>query len=160
MKNSNGSVVGKWNTAKISALMLVAGALAFASQAQVVLLQDGNSQARVDLGSDRGMFEWAINGTAPANQQLNQQWFWYRIGNTAERPINTIAAQPVQYMADGGQLSATYFGAGFSVTIDYTLSGGMAGGNDWTSDIAESIKIHNGTAGPLEFHFFQYSDFD
>src|SRR4029077_1519300 len=43
--------------------------------------------------------------------------------------------------------------------LSYTLNGGQAGGNDWNSDITESITINNLTGAALDFHFFQYSDF-
>jgi hypothetical protein len=137
----------------VSALALLA--CLSTANAQVVTLQDGNSAANVDLGSSAGMSSWTVNGV----NQLNQQWFWYRVGNTAEHAINTIGT--LSYTAGGGNLSATYTSPGnFSVRIDYSLSGGLAGGSDWTSDITESIRINNLSGQSLNFHFFQYSDFD
>jgi hypothetical protein len=38
------------------------------------------------------------------------------------------------------------------------LNGGAAGSG--ASDLAEQISITNTTDGPLDFHFFQYADFD
>jgi hypothetical protein len=47
---------------------------------------------------------------------------------------------------------------GFSVRVDYQLTGGLLGSG--VSDIRETIRIDNNTAAPLDFHFFQYSDFN
>src|SRR5437762_12525225 len=56
--------------------------------ASVVTLTSGNSSATVDLGSQAGMSQWLING----QNQLNQQWFWYRVDNdpTGQHSIDTI----------------------------------------------------------------------
>src|SRR5947209_8462571 len=49
--------------------------------------------------------------------------------------------------------------ATFAMSVLYVLNGGASGGADWNSDITESISIANTSATPLDFHFFQYSDF-
>jgi len=53
---------------------------------------------------------------------------------------------------------ATYANGSFSLSVHYLLSGGSAGSG--TADIQESISIHNSTGSALDFHFYQYSDFD
>ena len=140
---------------------ITVGALAAASVssaafgASIVNLTDGNSSATVDLGSQAGMSQWLING----QNQLNQQWFWYRIGNdpTGQHSIDTIGG--LSYVNNANSVIATYTSATFSLEIAYTLNGGVAGGSDWTSDITENISIHNLTGSTLNFHFYQYSDF-
>src|SRR5438105_2460912 len=61
------------------------------SQAQIVTLVDRNSIAQVNVGSQAGMFRWEADG----QNQLVQQWFWYRIGDAVpgnpERSIDTIS---------------------------------------------------------------------
>ncbi len=123
------------------------------SQAQIVVLNHNNSSAAIDTGSSAGMFDWSVNG----QDVLAQQWFWYRIGTHAEAPINTISA-PVNTTPDARTLYTSYFNGSYGVTVDYMLTGFSA--NSGNSDIAETITITNATAGPLDFHFFQYSDFD
>jgi hypothetical protein len=89
--------------------------------------------------------------------QLYQQWFWYRVGATgAEASIDTISAPTVS--AIGRVADITYANALFQMSITYTLTGGTAGSA--TADIAETIRIINLTSNDLDFHFFQYSDFD
>jgi hypothetical protein len=134
---------------------LAIGTIANAGFAQIVTLNSGNSSATVNLGSQAGMSQWLING----QNQLNQQWFWYRVGNdpAGQHSINTIGAPAV--INNANSLDATYTSGNFSIDLTYTLNGGAAGGNDWTSDITENITINNLTASPLTFHFYQYSDF-
>jgi hypothetical protein len=123
------------------------------SQAAIITLVDNNSVAQVDNGSSAGMFNWSVDG----QNQLAQQWFWYRVGNNPEASINTISA-PTITTPNARTLYTTYNNGAFSVEVDYSLTGGLAGSGH--SDIGESIRINNLTATPLDFHFFQYSDFD
>jgi hypothetical protein len=133
---------------------LIAASVATAN-AQIVTLTSGNSSATVDLGSQAGMGNWLING----QNQLKQQWFWYRIdGDTpGQHSIDTLGTPT--FVSNGFQVDATYTSARFSLEITYTLIGGGPGGSDWTSDIKENISIVNLTGGSLGFHFYQYSDF-
>jgi hypothetical protein len=117
----------------------------------LVTLTDGNSQAWVDVNSPAGMNQWIVDGV----NHLNQQWFWFRSGNVLPAPINAIGPA-VWYQSAVNKLNTTYANAAYSVQIDYTLTGGGLG----TADIGEGIKIHNFTANPLSFTFYQYSDFN
>jgi len=140
----------------VTAVSIVAALSAWlpCGRAQIVNLSSGNSAASVNLGSQAGMDSWTING----QNQLNQQWFWYRIDNdpTGQHSIDTIGAPVVN--ANGNSVDAVYTSAGlFSLDITYTLNGGNPG--TWTSDITENISISNLSGSALNFHFFQYSDF-
>jgi hypothetical protein len=121
--------------------------------AQVVVLNHQNASASIDTGSSAGMFNWSVDG----QNLLNQQWFWYRVGLNAEAPINTISA-PTITTPDARTLYSSYFNGSYGVRVDYLLTGFSAGSG--FADIAEVITITNATAGPLDFHFYQYSDFD
>jgi PEP-CTERM motif len=128
--------------------------VALSVSGQVITLTDANSVAQVDTGSQNGMFNWFVDG----QDKLAQQWFWYRVGPTApEQSINTISPAAI-VTPDARTLYTTYNNPAFSVEVDYTLTGGTPGSHQ--SDIGESIRIVNHTANPLDFHFFQYSDFD
>lgn len=129
------------------------------ARAQITTLSSGTSVAQVNPNSQAGMFSWAVQG----QNQLAQQWFWYRIGNNAEQSIDTIGTPVVSTFSGTRGLSTVYTSAGqFSVQVDYLLTGGAVVGNGQTavSDMAETITINNLSANPLDFHFFQYSDFD
>src|SRR5207245_4856892 len=119
-----------------------------------ITLTDLNSVAQIDTGSQAGMFRWTVDGVS----QLAQQWFWYRIGSSGpEASINTISP-PVNNQATPRQLSTIYTGNLFNVRVDYMLNGSLPGSG--RSDMNETITINNTSATALDFHFFQYSDFD
>src|SRR5262249_16190897 len=104
------------------------------AKADVITLTSGNSSATVDLSSQAGMGQWLIN----RQNQLNQQWFWYRVDGDApgQQSIDTIGG--LSYVTNAFQVDATYTSARFSLEITYTLLGGSPGGSDWTSDIKEN----------------------
>ena len=113
-----------------------------------------NSTASIDPNSQSGMFNWTVDG----QNQLAQQWFWYRVGNNPEQAINTISAPSIT-RPDAKTAYITYNNGAFSVEVDYVLTGQSPGSGQ--ADIRESIRIHNlSPTNSLDFHFFQYSDFD
>lgn len=139
---------------------MAAGLASFVCQAQIVTLTDHNSVAQIDPYSPSGMFNWSVQG----QNQLYQQWFWYRVGDapgTMQHSIDTISA-PIVSLYGTREMSSLYTGAGFTLSIDYLLTGGanVGVGQTANSDIGESIRINNTSATTLVFHFFQYSDFD
>lgn len=156
MKNSTRIIANNRLSLSLPAVLLAAALSAAVAQAQVTLT-DGNSVATVNLGGGAGalgMNSWQVNGV----NQLNQQWFWAGLGTAPQRSIDTLGS--LSFSSSGNFLTATYTANAFSIRIDYLLSGGLAGGSDWTSDITESISIQNLTGSPLAIRFYQYSDFD
>jgi len=136
-----------------AASLLGSGAL-FQAQGQIIPLVDGNSSALVDTGSQAGMFNWTVEGV----NQLFQQWFWFRIGPAGpEAAINTISA-PAILTPGPNMLTTTYANAALNIRVDYTLTGGAPGSGN--AHINESITINNTSGAALDFHFFQYSDYD
>jgi large repetitive protein len=139
----------------LAALALASGILVSPLQAQVdpYTMVDANVTALVDVGSSQGMYDWSIGG----QNQLNQQWFWYRTAATGPQySISSIAARSAS-QPSGNRLNTLYTSAGnFSVEVDYTLHGYGTG----KSDIDEAITIQNLSGSTLDFYFFQYSDFN
>jgi len=135
--------------------------MAASAQGATFTMVDGNSTASVNTGAQTGMSNWLVDG----QNQLFQQWFWFRVGSSPEQSVDAlnIGAQGlsdgdfngsnesffVRYVDPQGQ---------FNIEIRYLLTGGMLGSH--TSDVAETIKINNLSGSSLDFHFFQYSDFD
>jgi hypothetical protein len=139
---------------KTLSLCAVFAGLALPSRGTIWTLTDLNSSAKVIDNAQSGMFQWNVDGV----NQLGQQWFWYRIGSSGgQSSIDTISA-PNSSMSDARHLSTMYQNQTFSISLTYTLTGGTAGSGQ--STIGEAIDIHNLTATPLDFHFFQYSDYD
>jgi hypothetical protein len=125
-----------------------------ASASPVSILTSGNSSVSIDSGTQAGMNNWTVDG----QNQLSQQWFWYRIGSSGpEASIDTISA-PVLNLLSPSVLTATYMNSQFKVNVLYSLVGGAVGSG--VSDVTEQISIQNLTGSSLSFHFFQYADFN
>jgi hypothetical protein len=136
------------------AVLAVLAAFAVPAQATLVTLTDANSAAVIDTESSAGMFSWRVDGIS----ELYQQWFWYRIGNTApESSIDTLSAATVTQLSPRFA-TISYSAGGLTIAIDYLLTGGTV--QSGISDIAETVRVTNTSSGPLDVHFFQYSDFD
>jgi hypothetical protein len=145
----------------LSALLL--GAALTVGQAQNITLTDGNSTTVVNPGAlgggsgALGMNSWTVNNV----NQLAQQWFWFGLGSGGQSSIDH--ANTFSSSVSANQLTLNYGynqnNYNFSIQIDYSLSGGLTGGNDWTSDIQETIKIQNNSSTTLPIRFYQYSNF-
>lgn len=123
-------------------------------------LADDNATVAIDTDSQAGMYRWTVDGV----DNLSSQWFWYRTGpEGAEQSIDKLAlVGELTTDTDGDGADDTLFvqfaGDGFDIQTRYLLSGGTVGSG--VADIAELILITNTSDQNLEFHFFQYSDFD
>jgi len=152
----------------LAAVAIVVGVLQHRVQAApIVILADRNSEIYIDLGSSDGVFSWRVDGVS----NLYQQWFWFRVGSAGpEAPVSDLYLAD-WYATDGrrrdprdDRVVAIYQDTpigqnpNFEIDIDLSLTGGLPGSR-W-SDLAETISITNYSSQPLEFHFFQYVDFD
>lgn len=133
------------------AVPLLAALLLTPAWADPINLTSGNSSVYIDPASDRGMYDWLVDGV----DQLYQQWFWYRIGDTPEKSIDTLTYGGAELLGTRG-VNLSYSGNGLAINVLYVLTGTPHG----KSDVAETISITNTGTRPLDFHFFQYSDFD
>ena len=145
-------------------LVALLACLLVASPAMGVTMVDRNSTVVVDPDSANGINSWTVDGI----DHMFQQWFWYRIGpDGPESSIDTLGAVAVGSADIDGHpgdelLSLTYTGAGetagITLNVLLTLSGGLPGSG--ASDLAEIITIDNTSGGSVNFHLFQYADFD
>ena len=124
------------------------------AEATTYNLTDANSTAAINDASPFGMYSWRVDGVS----MLYQQWFWYRVGNTTTAAsIDTLG--PPTSVATSNTLTLVYTSPGqFSVQVGWSLVGGTPGSH--TSDISEQIRLNNISQTALDFHFFQYTDFD
>jgi hypothetical protein len=123
------------------------------ASSHAVTLTDGNSVADFNPATQQGQFDWIVDGV----NQLKQQWFWYRIGNTPEASIDTISA-PVINQPGPDQFDSTYTNPLIRIKTGYTLIGGSAGSH--SSTLNEQIRITNLTGTTMPFSFFEYVDLD
>src|SRR5262245_54932110 len=134
--------------------LTICGLSAVPASAAITPLVDGNSSIAIDTGSQQGLFSWVVDG----QNQSFQQWFWSRIGNVGpESSIDNISAAAL-FQPDARTLNATFQNSSLQIQIIYSLMGGTPGSG--SSDVSEQIRITNMTGSPMDFHFFQYVDFD
>src|SRR5438874_7410442 len=143
----------------IFCMAIVTGFASQRASAALFTLTDDNSVAQFDTATQANHFNWFVDGT----DYLAQQAFWYRVGNVAEQsvhslPIGTQGTSDTNFDGNPDTLFVRYNGTGFRVETRYTLDGGAAGSG--ASDMAELISITNEGTSSLDFHFFQYADFD
>lgn len=128
------------------------GAAVLSSNAQVSLT-DGNASVDINPNSQAGAYNWFVDNM----DQLTQQWYWYRVGNTAEASIDTLSYGGVT-TSGNNQAVLSYSGVGFTLQLTYSLLGGSAGSG--ASDLAEQLRVVNTSGNALDFHLFLYADFD
>lgn len=145
------SPFGRW--VKPSLAVLVLASLAINARAQIVSLSDLNSSTTLNFGS-ASQTAWTVEGQS----QLNMAGYYYRIGNTAEASLGSIGAAVIATSNGTRGVTATYANGQFTVQLDYLLTGGTVGSGN--SSLSETVRIINNSASALDFHFFQYSDFD
>ncbi|MCX5671993.1 MAG: hypothetical protein NTU94_11805 [Planctomycetota bacterium] len=145
------------------ALVLSAG---YAGAGPTASLYDANSVALFDPLSPAGLYSWEVDG----RQYISQQWFWWRTGASGpEKPVDAATldvptGMPRLSDANGDGVNDMLFcryldkGGTFKIELTFLLIGGQMGSG--TSDMAETIKICNTSALPIDFHFFQYVDFN
>lgn len=109
----------------------------------------------IKADSSYGMKNWTVDG----QDQLYQQWFWYRVGcDGGEKGLNRLCLLSAEQTSDNTLTTLYQKNNKFNIEISYSLDGGEAGSG--MSSINEKIKITNLSGDPLDFHFFQYADFD
>lgn len=133
-------------------IMIIVMADCTTAQATVELT-DGNSTALFETDSCLGMCSWTVDGV----EELNQQWFWYRVGDTGkENPLSTLKQTGITFTSR--ELNVQYSHPDFTVTVDFLLEGGAPSSGQ--ANVRETVTITNIGSETLNFHFFQYVDFD
>jgi hypothetical protein len=136
----------------VAALLWLTGGASVS--AGTISLTNGNSEVTLDPNSPGGVSGWSVDGV----NQLFQQWFWYRIGNSGPQySIDTLGLSSSSQVTSS-QASVTYSGTnGLTVQVTYLLMGGayLSG----VSDLGESIAITNTSGSSQDVHFYQYSNF-
>jgi hypothetical protein len=154
MNCKHGSVSAVSRVAWLSAALVLSAALLLPGigTAQVTLT-DGGSSATLDLSSSAGMNSWSVNN----QNQLNQQWFWYRTDGGVAAPINSIGG--LSYITTGNnEVVATYQNTQLKVSIDYFLTGGGVGSG--SADLTEGISVFNKSGSTFTANFYEYSSFN
>lgn len=131
--------------------------------AVVYTLKDVNSKVLIDPQTQAGMHNWIVDDCSVAMQK---QWFWYRLGWGGPETSLDVLPFLGPVLTDRNPFTdpawdtfaIKYLGPGFDLEFTTSLLGGNWGSG--RADIVEQIRISNTSPGPIEFHFFQYADFD
>jgi len=152
---------------------MVLGAMAAQASASAYpgyILMEDNSVVYVH--ATNGVERWDVDGVSHLGLESDaaMQWFWYRVGGCGEQQVNEMnltfdepASGTTDRDGDGNddQADLVYHDSlgRFDIEITLTLDGGPDGVQQ--SDLAEQVTVTNTTADEtLDFHFFQYADFD
>jgi hypothetical protein len=143
-------------------LMASIGPAAQHSFGGLFTLTDENSSAHFNTAGQINNDSWIVDGLS----QLHSQAFWFRLGDNPEQSIHTslvIATEGTSDLNFDGNPDALFVryldpSNRFKIETRYTLDGGAAGSG--VSDLGEQISITSTSATPLNFHFYQYADFD
>ncbi len=145
-------------------MLLTLAAIAGASNAEPIFLENGNASATFDTFTDSGGYlqsGWSVDGI---NQLANQSFFIRLDGRTAPVQGLTDLAPTAVVTTDTGfdgladTLVVTYAVGGLAVEVRYELAGGTNGSG--VSTLNEVVTITNTTQSDRGFTFWQYVDFD
>jgi hypothetical protein len=150
-------------TQRLAAAMLIATALSMpmAALGAPVNLSDGNSSMTIFPDPAGGIGNWVVDGV----HHLAGHIFFYRVGAAGgEDRINNL------FIANEGVSGTDVYSVSytdgptsptFRIDVTYTLQGGGIGSGSSAMDITAQITSLIPTGGQnLDFHFFQYADFD
>lgn len=125
--------------------------------AQTITLSNGGSIATVNMtpGAGAGMNSWTVD-TAPDQNQLALQWFYYSINGG---PVQAIDQAGTLYdtQSDSSSLNVDYFNSQVEFGVSYTLQGGGSGSGN--ADIMEGLTIDNLSGTAFNLQFYQFSHF-
>lgn len=117
-----------------------------------------NSSIEINTNASAGASNWKVDGV----NYLNYHWFYYRVGSAGgEAPIQNIGTSTATLSHIPNIISSldlTYANSSYSVRTLFDLTGGNFGSG--SASLSESITVRNLSGSSLDFHFFQYSDFN
>ena len=115
-------------------------------------IRDGNALVHGTLAD--GLDTWSTDGI---DDLFNQDYYWRIGGTSGESQIGDIGPGTITQMA-ANIVNVSYLHAAFRIDIYYSITGGATGSG--TSDIGEIVRVTNLSNGALDFHLFEYDDFD
>lgn len=141
----------------IRASVLLACLASLRSVAQDYTLSNLNSSLGINAVNGgfgpAGITSWTVDGV----NQLKFQTFYYRVGSGQEYSLDNITSTPVVSFSSS-HIDITYANASFSLKLTYDLFGNPIASKN--SGLGYSVQILNNQASTLDFHLFQYSDYD
>ncbi len=137
-----------------AAALIAASALSSSASAALVTISSKGSSLDINATSPTGVTNWNVDGV----NNLTQMWFWYRIGNNAEKSFDTISSvvsiSKAPLSPTFNKVTAIFNDPSFTATYTGTLTGQPAGAH--RSSMVDRIEIANKTGSTLDYTFFQY----
>lgn len=152
-------------TARLGVVVLAIFAISGVAADAQLILEDNNSLISVnDTAGLPLMSDWQVEGV----DHLFELDYYYRVGSTGpETNLNTIAPHVGTVAIDSNPftdsrndtVSMLYSTPGsVDVELKISLVGGQ-NGSGW-SDVTHQVKISNTGTEAMDFHLFEYTDFD
>jgi hypothetical protein len=153
MNIHKGGLLSRKSVATLGACLAVSSLLLWPGRvdAQIINLSDNGSTASVNLTSGAGMYNWSVLG----QNQLMQQWFWYRIDGGVAQPINTLGLAGYE-VTGNNVLDVLYQSDKLSIEVVYTLTGTGSG----EADMMENIYAVNFAGTNVTLNLYEYSYFN
>ncbi|HEX4054263.1 MAG TPA: hypothetical protein VHX86_08360 [Tepidisphaeraceae bacterium] len=146
--------------AATAAVATLLGISAAKSNAAFVLMNN-NSTISLSPSDPTGPGAWTVDGV----NQLGEEWFWFRIGNSAGQTNLASLPETSSMLLDttgGTENNFARFTYGsptaLQVVLTYILAGGQTGSG--ASDLSESLDISNDGTTTQTYHFFEYTNFN
>lgn len=110
-----------------------------------------------------GLTAWEVDTSGMgAVDHMQQQWFAYRLGDGGpEMPLQSLpltSASLLSTYAPDDTILLTFGGAADPFVADIAYA--IVSGGESSSAIEESVSITNQSGGPLDLHWFEYTDLD
>lgn len=113
-------------------------------------ITDGNSVVEIDFSNtQKGVYSWTINGV----NVLQQQWYWFRIGEGIEQSVDRLTL--VEHGSAGDSAWASYASDALGLMLDIDI--GLTGGS--TSVLQQGFMWSYTGDTAIDFTFFAYSHF-
>ena len=153
-------VPSKLTTVGLATLALFLALRVQQASAGTFTLQDGNTSVTIETDTPNGVTNWTVDGV---NHVARLSYFVRTLASGPELSLDTFGIDvEVATDTDGDTFADTlfvrYLSAGFELELRYILTGGAAGSG--VSSLDEQIIVKNVGSFPLNFHLFQYNDFD
>jgi hypothetical protein len=122
------------------------------AEATVYNISTGNTTVNIDPDGGAGVYDFIIDG----HDQLQKQWFWYRLGDAGpELPLSAATlGVSVQAYVPSSLVSLTFTHADFEIDILFLVTENTS----LSGDLVEIITVTNDSEDTL--HLFKYANFD
>ncbi len=151
----------KKRTIVLIQLLLILTCLTSIAEAKNWTLRDAaNIDTLVKIDDSTSALTGLNSFTVDTVERVFQQWFWYRVGpSDAEQSLDLLPKKVASSQPTPTSLQTSYTLAGqFDISALYELTSYPLGAGK--ASLKKTITITNTSAAVLDYHLFEYSDYD